>query len=72
MTRDELAIARLTEEWDAVVVLASRYVNGATETLRVIQGNAYTVQGMLDEETQVAFPGGLRDDGEEESEARET
>ena len=50
MNRTELAIAHLTEAWDNVIVLASSYDGTQTEAIRFVQGNAFAVQQMIEDE----------------------
>lgn len=71
MERAEIVMNHLTEEWDNIIVLCSRYneESGTTELFRVIKGNAYAVGGMM-EETMMNMSVGLGEqganDGEEE------
>jgi len=62
MNRTELAIAHLTEAWDNVIVLASSYDGTQTEAIRFIQGNAFAVQQMIEDELYAMEDG----NGEEE------
>lgn len=67
MNRTDLAISHLTEEWDNVIVLCSSYDNteGLTYGYKHVEGNAFAVQQMLEDEIDShIFQGGC--DGEEE------
>lgn len=49
MERTERMIEMLGDEWDNVVILASRYRNGETEALTHKIGNGFAVQQMLED-----------------------
>ena len=70
MNRIELALSHLTEEWECVVVLVSRYdtESGTTFAERYTSGNSFAVQKMLEDEVDVNMFGDFEeeDDGEEE------
>ena len=68
MNRTDLGASHLLEEWEAVVILASRYnpVTSTTEVYRLKSGNAYAIQQMLEDEVEyVIFP---EEEPEEEDE----
>lgn len=66
MNREQLAIGHLSEGWDSVVVLCSRYRDGRTECYRSLTGNGYAIQQMLEDEVDNFIFGG--EDGSEEKE----
>lgn len=68
MNRTELAIAHLSEEWETVVVLCSKFDGSDTTAVRFMDGNGFAVQQMLEDQLDdMLFADGGEDGEEEES-----
>lgn len=72
MERTERMISILEEDWDNIILIASRYDGSATDSFKVLKGNRFAVEKMLETVGQEVMAdrifGNLYGDGEEDVE----